>query len=155
LTGMARILRGNAVAALENVALWHERDISHSSVERVCLPDSCILTHFMLVETTNLIKNLLVYPENMARNLNCYGGVVFSQGVLLALVGKGLNREDAYAIVQSDAMAVWNTPDGDFRKLISSDPRVTAHLSPEEIDRCFDPTLHLKHLDEVFQRLSI
>lgn len=89
LTGMARILRGNAMAALENVALWHERDISHSSVERVAMPDSCILTHFMLVETTELIKNLLVYPENMARNMNVYGGVVFSQRVMLSLVEKG------------------------------------------------------------------
>jgi adenylosuccinate lyase len=90
LTGMARLLRGNAMAAMENVALWHERDISHSSVERVVIPDSCILTHFMLVETTGLIKNLLVYPENMARNMNVYGGVVFSQRVLLALVERGL-----------------------------------------------------------------
>ncbi len=155
LTGMARILRGNALAALENVALWHERDISHSSVERVCMPDSCIITHFMLVETTNLIKNLLIYPENMARNLNCYGGVVFSQSVLLALVGKGLNREDAYAIVQSNAHGAWNKPDGDFRKAVTNDPRVTQHLTPEEIDLCFDPNQHLKHLDEVFQRLSI
>jgi adenylosuccinate lyase len=155
LTGMARILRGNAIAALENVALWHERDISHSSVERVCMPDSCIITHFMLVETTNLIKNLLIYPENMARNLNCYGGVVFSQSVLLALVGKGLNREEAYAIVQANAMSVWNTLDGDFRKVVTSDPRITAHLTPAEIAHCFDPTQHLKHLDEIYQRLSI
>ena len=155
LTGMARILRGNAVAALENVALWHERDISHSSVERICMPDSCIITHFMLVETTQLIKNLLIYPENMARNLNCYGGVVFSQGVLLALVGKGMNREEAYSIVQENAMAVWNTTGGDFRALTSGDPRVTQHLSPTEIDHCFDPNQHLKHLDEVYQRLSI
>jgi adenylosuccinate lyase len=155
LTGMARILRGNAIAALENVALWHERDISHSSVERICMPDSCIITHFMLVETTNLVKNLLIYPENMARNLNCYGGVVFSQGVLLALVGKGLNREEAYSIVQSNAMAVWNVPGGDFHKLTASDPRVTAHLTPTEIEHCFDPTQHLKHLDEIYQRLSI
>jgi adenylosuccinate lyase len=109
----------------------------------------------MLVETTNLIKNLLIYPENMARNLNCYGGVVFSQSVLLALVGKGLSREESYAIVQSNAMSVWNTQDGDFRKVVSSDPRVTDYLTPAEIDRCFDPTQHLKHLDEIYQRLSI
>ena len=101
LTGCARIIRSNAMAALENVALWHERDISHSSVERVILPDSCILIHFMLVETTGLVKNLLVYPENMKRNLNIYGGVVFSQKVLLALVNKGVAREAAYEIVQS------------------------------------------------------
>jgi adenylosuccinate lyase len=155
LTGMARILRGNAIAALENIALWHERDISHSSVERVCLPDSCILAHFMVVETTQLIKNLSIYPENMERNLNCYGGVVFSQGVLLALVGKGLSREAAYDIVQSNAHAAWNRPEGNFRDGISKDDRVTQHLSPAEIDACFDPRRHLRHLEEVYQRLSI
>lgn len=155
LTGMARILRGNAMAALENVALWHERDISHSSVERVALPDSCILTHFMLVETTNLIKNLLVYPENMARNMNVYGGVVFSQRVMLSLVEKGLAREDAYAIVQSCAHTAWNTDDGNFRALIGQDERVTAHLSAAEIDDCFDPDHHLRNLDQVYQRLGI
>jgi adenylosuccinate lyase len=155
LTGMARILRGNAMAGLENVALWHERDISHSSVERVVMPDSCILTHFMLVETTGLVKNLLVYPDNMARNMNVYGGVVFSQRVLLALVGKGVSREDAYAIVQANAHTAWNTQDGDFRRLISNDEQVKAQLSPEEIDDCFDPNHHLRNLDEVYQRLCI
>jgi len=155
LTGCARILRGNAMAALENVALWHERDISHSSVERVILPDSCILTHFMLVETTNLVKNLLVYPDNMARNLNLYGGVVFSQRVLLALVDKGLSREDAYAIVQSCAHTAWNQEGGDFRQLITADERVTQQLSAAEIEACFDPAHHLRHLDEVYQRLCI
>lgn len=155
LTGMARILRGNAMATLENVALWHERDISHSSVERVVMPDSCILAHFMLVETTELVKNLLVYPENMARNMNVYGGVVFSQRVLLALVGKGVAREEAYAIVQSNAHTAWNTQDGNFRQLIASDERVKAHLSPEEVDDCFDPNHHLRNLDEVYQRLCI
>ncbi|MFB2879723.1 adenylosuccinate lyase [Floridanema aerugineum] len=155
LTGMARILRGNAVAALENVALWHERDISHSSVERMILPDSCTLTHFMLVETTDLVKHLLVYPENMARNMNVYGGVVFSQRVMLTLVEKGMKREEAYAIVQSCAHQAWNKPEGNFRELISSDPRVTERLSNEQIDECFDPQRHLKHLDQVYQRLSI
>jgi adenylosuccinate lyase len=155
LTGLARILRGNAMAALENVALWHERDISHSSVERVILPDSCILTHFMLVEITDLVKHLLVYPENMARNMNIYGGVVFSQGVLLALVEKGLSREVAYGIVQDCAHQAWNQEGGDFRQLISEDDRVTAHLSAMEIAACFDPDRHLRHLDQVYQRLGI
>ncbi len=155
ITGMARIVRGHAVAALENVALWHERDISHSSVERVVFPDACILTHFMLVEMTELIKNLLVYPENMKRNMNVYGGVVFSQRVLLTLVDKGLGREEAYAIVQSCAHTAWNKPDGDFHALIAQDSRVTAHLSPEEIEACFDPQHHLKNLDRVYQRLNI
>ena len=155
LTGMARILRGHAVAALENVALWHERDISHSSVERVILPDVCILTHFMLVEITDLVKNLLVYPENMKRNMNLYGGVVFSQRVLLTLVGKGMNREEAYSIVQSCAHEAWNKPEGDFHALIAKDARVTSQLTPEEIEACFDPQHHLKHLDEIYQRLGI
>ena len=155
LTGLARIIRGNAMAALENIALWHERDISHSSVERVILPDSCILMHFMLVEITQLVKQLLVYPENMQRNMNVYGGVVFSQRVLLALVDKGLSREDAYAIVQSCAHQAWNTPGGDFRALITADERVKQHLSTQELDACFDPNHHLRHLDEVYQRLCI
>lgn len=155
LTGMARVIRGNAVAALENVALWHERDISHSAVERVILPDSCILTHFMLVETTDLVKNLLVYPENMQRNMNLYGGVVFSQRVLLTLVEKGVSREEAYAIVQSCAHTAWNTLDGDFHALIAQDSRVTSVLSPDEIEACFDPKHHLKNLDVIYQRLNI
>ncbi|MBE9055485.1 adenylosuccinate lyase [Sphaerospermopsis sp. LEGE 08334] len=155
LTGMARLVRSHAGAALEDVALWHERDISHSSVERVILPDACILTHFMLHEITDLVTNLLVYPQNMERNLNCYGGVVFSQKVLLTLVDKGLSREEAYSIVQQNAHTAWNKPEGNFRDLISKDPRVTANLSAAEIDGCFDPQNHLRHLDQVYQRLGI
>ncbi len=155
LTGMARILRGNAIAALENVALWHERDISHSSVERVIFPDSCILTHFMLVETTKLIRKLLVYPENMKRNLNLYGGVVFSQRVLLTLVDKGINREDAYRIVQTNAHQAWNTPGGNFQKLIESDPQVTTKLTPEEIAECFNPDYQMRNIGKVYERLDI
>jgi adenylosuccinate lyase len=155
LTGIARLVRGYAVSALENVALWHERDISHSSVERVALPDACILTHFMLVETTDLVKNLLVYPENMTRNMNLYGGVVFSQRVMLTLVEKGLSREDAYAIVQSCAHTAWNQENGNFRALIEQNDRVTAALSPAEIAACFDANHHLKNLDQVYQRLGI
>jgi adenylosuccinate lyase len=155
LTGMARILRSHAIAALENVALWHERDISHSSVERLILPDVCILTHFMLVETADLIKHLLVYPENMARNMNCYGGVVFSQRVLLALVEKGMNREEAYAIVQENAHQAWNRREGNFHTSIAKDPRVAQYLSSEEVESCFDPQHHLRHLDEIYQRLNI
>ncbi|MDF5718647.1 MAG: adenylosuccinate lyase [Rhizonema sp. NSF051] len=155
LTGMARIIRSHAVAALENIALWHERDISHSSVERVILPDTCILTHFMLLDMTELMKNLLVYPENMKRNMNCYGGVVFSQKVLLALVSKGMSREESYAIVQESAHAAWNKPDGNFHDLISKDSRVTQKLSKAEIETCFDPQQQLGHLEEVYQRLGI
>lgn len=155
LTGMARIVRSHAVAALENVALWHERDISHSSVERVMLPDVCILTHFMLVEITDLVKKLLVYPENMKRNMNLYGGVVFSQRVLLTLVEKGMVREEAYRIVQSCAHEAWNKPEGNFHDLIAKNPQVTSKLTPKEIEACFDPQHHLQHLDEIYQRLGI
>lgn len=155
LTGIARIIRSHAVAALENVALWHERDISHSSVERVILPDSCILTHFMIKEMTELVKNLQVYPQNMERNMNVYGGVIFSQKVLLTLVEKGINREDAYKIVQSYAHQAWNTPNGNFHDLISNDTQVKELLSSEEIEDCFAPKHHLKHLDTIYQRLDI
>jgi adenylosuccinate lyase len=155
LTGMARMVRSYAVAAVENVALWHERDISHSSVERVMLPDACILTHFMLIEMTELVENLLVYPENMKRNMNCYGGVVFSQRVLLTLVEKGMGREEAYKLVQESAHTAWNKPEGNFHDLISQDPRVTERLSPEEIEACFNPKHHLQHLEQVYQRLGI
>jgi adenylosuccinate lyase len=155
LTGMARLVRSHAGAALENVALWHERDISHSSVERVMLPDACILTDFMLHEIIDLITNLLVYPQNMARNLNCYGGVVFSQRVLLALIDKGTRREEAYAIVQQNAHIAWNNPEGNFRHLITQDLRVREKLSDSEIDACFDAKQHLKYLDQVYERLGI
>ena len=155
LTGIARIIRGHAIAAIENIALWHERDISHSSVERVILPDACILTHFMLVETTDLVKNLLVYPDNMQRNLNCYGGVVFSQRVLLALVAKGMSREEAYAIVQKCAHTAWNKPNGDFKDLISNNVQVQNILTTDEIIECFNPQHHLRNLEHIYQRLSI
>jgi adenylosuccinate lyase len=155
LSGLARVVRGNAVAALENVALWHERDISHSSVERMILPDSCTVVHFMLHEMTELVKNWLVYPQNMERNMNLYGGVIFSQRLMLALVEKGMAREEAYAIVQSCAHTAWNQPNGNFHDLVTADTRVAAQLSPEDIEACFDPKYHLRHLDEVYQRLNI
>ena len=155
LTGIARIIRGYTVAALENVALWHERDISHSSVERVMLPDTCILTHFMLKEITNLVKNLLVYPDNMKRNMNVYGGVIFSQRVLLALVEKGMSREEAYKAVQKCAHEAWNKEDGDFHALICKDAQVTQYLAAEDIENCFDPQHHLQNLDTIYQRLGI
>jgi adenylosuccinate lyase len=155
LSGIARIIRGYTIAALENVALWHERDISHSSVERVMFPDTCILIHFMIKEITDLVKNLLVYPENMKRNMNVYGGVIFSQRVLLALVEKGLNREEAYKIVQECAHKAWNTEQGNFQELIVQDTQVKSVLSPQEIEACFDPQQHLKNLDLIYQRLAI
>lgn len=155
LTGMARILRSYTMTALENVALWHERDISHSSVERVILPDASILTHFMLVETCDLVKHLRVYPQNMLRNMNRYGGVIFSQRVLLALVEKGMNREVAYAIVQSCAHQAWNTENGDFYQNILQNAQVSELLSPSEIELCFNPQHYLRNLDQIYQRLDI
>jgi adenylosuccinate lyase len=155
LTGLARLIRGYAMTALENVALWHERDISHSSAERVMLPDALILMHFMLVETTDLVQNLLVYPDNMQRNMNLYGGVIFSQRVLLTLVEKGMGREDAYAIVQGNAHQAWNQAGGDFRKLISEDAQVQTYLSEADIEECFNPQHHLQNLDVIYQRLGI
>lgn len=155
LTGLARVVRGYAMTGLENVALWHERDISHSSAERVVIPDAAILTHFMLVEITDLVKHLQVYPENMKRNMNLYGGVIFSQSVLLALVDKGMVREDAYAIVQTLAHQAWNKEGGDFKAALSQDPQVQKRLSAEELDHCFDPNRHLQNLDQIYQRLDI
>lgn len=155
ITGLARVVRGYAVAALENVALWHERDISHSSVERMMLPDASTVTHFMVVELTDLIQNLLVYPDNMRRNMNCYGGVIFSQRILLALIEKGMSREAAYAQVQQAAHQAWNQEGGNFRSLVESDETIATYLSPAEIQMCFDPELHLQHLETIYQRLSI
>ncbi|PSP18702.1 MAG: adenylosuccinate lyase [Cyanobacteria bacterium QS_8_64_29] len=155
LTGLARVLRGHATAALENVPLWHERDISHSSVERIALPESCIYLHFMLNEMAELVKGLLVYPQNMQRNLNAYGGAIFSQQVLLKLVEKGMSREAAYDAVQACAHQAWNHPQGDFRAAIGRDERITSQLSAEEIEACFDPQQHLKHLEAIYQRLGI
>ena len=155
ITGLARVVRGYAVAALENMALWHERDISHSSVERMMLPDTSTVTHFMVVELTDLVKNLLVYPENMRRNMHCYGGVIFSQRVLLALVEKGMSREAAYTQVQQAAHQAWNQDGGDFRALVEADPEIQAHLNPDELASCFNPELHLKHLETIYQRLGI
>lgn len=155
LTGLARVVRGYAMTGLENVALWHERDISHSSAERVIVPDAAILTHFMLVEITDLVKHLQVYPENMKRNMNLYGGVIFSQSVLLALVDKGMVREEAYAIVQTHAHQAWNKEGGNFKAALSQDPQVQKLLSAEELDHCFDPSRHLQNLDQVYQRLDI
>ncbi len=155
ISGLARVLRSYTVAALENVALWHERDISHSSVERMMLPDCSVTLHFMLREMTEVVKGLGVYPENMARNLNVYGGVVFSQRVLLALVESGLSREDAYRIVQVHAHSAWNREGGDFRANLEGDAEVTARLSGEELAACFATDLHRANLDVIWERLGI
>jgi adenylosuccinate lyase len=155
ISGLARVLRSYTIAALENVALWHERDISHSSVERMMLPDCSCTLHFMLREMTEVVKGLGVYPENMSRNLNVYGGVVFSQRVLLALVESGLSREDAYRIVQRHAHEAWNREGGDFRANLSADPEVSARLNPAQLDACFSTELHRAQLDVIWERLGI
>jgi len=154
ISGLARLLRGNALAAMENVALWHERDISHSSVERVIIPDSTITLDYMLYKFTALVKNLLVYPENMRRNLERTRGLLFSQRVLLALVEKGLSRERAYELVQRNAMRCWRE-ETDFKTLLAADPEITAHLSAQELDALFDYGYHLKHVDDIYRRFGL
>ncbi len=155
ISGLARVLRGYTIAALENMALWHERDISHSSVERMMLPDCSVTLHFMLREMGAVVKGLGVYPENMARNLHVYGGVVFSQRVLLALVESGMSREEAYRVVQRHAHSAWNTRGGDFRANLEGDPEVTSRLAPESLAACFATDLHQAHLDVIWRRLGI
>lgn len=155
ITGLARVLRGNALAALENIPLWHERDISHSSVERIIFPDSTILLDYMLHRFTGIMSDLVVYPENMRRNMDCFGGVIYSQQVLLKMVERGMTREQAYQLVQSNAMDAWNRAGGDFRANLLKDTNVTDVLSKNEIEECFNPTYYLKNLDKVFERLDI
>ncbi|MEB3243966.1 MAG: adenylosuccinate lyase [Cyanobacteriota bacterium] len=155
ISGLARVLRGYTVAALEDMALWHERDISHSSVERMMLPDCSVTLHFMLREMTEVVRGLGVYPDNMTRNMNVFGGVVFSQRVLLELVAAGLSREAAYALVQRHAHAAWNTAGGDFRSNLAADPEVMAHLSPEQLAACFATEPHRAQLSVIYDRLGI
>jgi adenylosuccinate lyase len=150
--GLARVVRGNVVPAIENNALWHERDISHSSVERVILPDSCILTDYLLAKTEWLVDGLVVHSERMLENLHALRGVIYSGQVLLELTRKGVTREDAYAMVQPLAMRVWDE-DKDFRELVASDPSVGEHLSPGEIDRVFDLKTQLRNVDRIFERV--
>ena len=152
LCGLARVIRANSLAALENVALWHERDISHSSVERIIIPDSTILLDYMLVRLTQLLKNLVVYPERMLKNLNLTGGLVYSQRVLLALVDRGMERKAAYEAVQRNAMEAWEWQ-GDFCDLVSQDPLISKTLTPAEIKACFEPEWYVRHLDEVYRRV--
>jgi adenylosuccinate lyase len=152
LTGLARLVRGMALPAMENVALWHERDISHSSVERMIGPDATVTLDFALARLANVVENLVVYPENMQKNLDRLGGLVHSQRVLLALTQKGVSREDAYAMVQRNAMPVWRG-EGDFRDLLGKDPDVSAKLSPGELDELFDLSYHFKHVDAIFRRV--
>ncbi|NLJ76828.1 MAG: adenylosuccinate lyase [Peptococcaceae bacterium] len=155
ISGMARLLRGNALAAMENVPLWNERDISHSSVERVIVPDSTIIIDYMLARFTDMISNLLVYPENMMHNLDRTHGLIFSQRILLTLVEeKGLSREQAYELVQRNAMKTWRTGK-DFRDLLAADSELAELLSPGEINELFDYNYHLRNVDQIYKRFGL
>ena len=150
--GLARVVRANAQAAFEDVALWHERDISHSSVERVILPDSTILADYLLTRPPSLVDRLLVYPERMRRNLEMTRGLVFSGQVLLDLAAAGMLREDAYRIVQGHAMRAWEE-EGDFRAAIEADPEIRAVLTPERIAEAFSLERQLRNVDRIFERV--
>ncbi|EAD9169997.1 adenylosuccinate lyase [Listeria monocytogenes] len=153
-TGLARVIRGHMVTAYENVPLWHERDISHSSAERIILPDSTILLDYILNRFGNIVKNLTVFPENMKRNMDRTLGLIYSQRVLLALIDKGLAREAAYDVVQPRAMEAWEKQ-VPFRELVEQDATITENLSAEEIADCFDYNHHLKNVDLIFDRLGL
>jgi adenylosuccinate lyase len=152
-SGLARVVRGYLIPALENIATWHERDLSNSSVERIILPDASILVDWMLWKLTDILEHLAVFPENMKRNMEKFGGLVFSEHVMLALVSKGLSREQAYKLVQRNAAKAWEG--ADFQQSLKQDEEVRRVLSEEEIDRCFDLQHHLRYLDVTFQRLGL
>jgi adenylosuccinate lyase len=152
--GLSRLVRGHAVTAMENVALWHERDISHSSNERITLPDSCILLNYLFHLFKYIMKDLRVYPENMKRNLDITKGLVFSQRVMIALIDKGLSRQQAYEIVQRNAMKAWQARIS-FLDLLSKDAELKKHLSKKELEGIFDYNFFLRHVDEIFQRLKL
>ena len=152
ITGLARILRGNSLSAMENVALWHERDISHSSVERITVPDSCIALDYMLDQMIKLIANLIIYPDNMLKNLNLTRGLIFSQTVLLKLISNGLTREDAYKIVQTAAMQVWNDKAKNLKDELIKSEEVLSHVSKKDIEELFDTTRILSNINYIFNR---
>jgi len=152
LTGLARVVRSSVMPALENISLWHERDISHSSVERFISPDATITMDFALNRLNNVIENMVVYPDNMMKNLEKFNGLVFSQRVLLSLTQKDISREDSYLMVQRNSMKVWNG-EGTFYELIKKDEEICSILSDDEIDDIFDLNYHLKHIEEIFQRV--
>lgn len=154
MVGMSRLMRGYMVTAYENVALWHERDISHSSAERVILPDATITLNYMLNRFGNIVKNLTVFPENMKRNMGRTFGLIYSQRILLALIDKGLVREEAYDTVQPLAMQAWDEQ-VQFRTLVDASEKITSYLTKEELDECFDYNYHLQHVDMIFERLGL
>ena len=152
--GLARLVRGNALTSMENIALWHERDISHSSTERIILPDSCLVLDYVLNIFTSVMKGLQVYPENMRHNLEITQGLVFSQRVLIALIDKGLSRQKAYELVQRNAMKAWKQK-ASFLNLLKADAEITAQLSESELELLFDYSYFLNHVDKVFKRLGL
>ena len=152
LSGLARLVRSYSIASLENIPLWHERDISHSSVERVIAPDATILIDYMLSRFTSIVKNLLVYPDHMKANLEKMGGLIFSEALLLLLTRKGLSREEAYGIVQRNAMKVWERG-GDFRTILSQDEAIQRLVKPEDLEEAFDARAPLKHIDVIYRRV--
>ena len=154
ISGLARLVRSNSVAAMENMALWHERDISHSSVERVIGPDSTILADFMLHRLTGIVKGLVVYPERMAENISRTKGLIFSQQVLLRLAEKGLDRQKAYGMVQRNALKAWEEV-RDFKRLLLEDQEIRSHMSEEEIEEIFSLDYHLKYVDQIFERVFV
>ncbi len=155
ISGLSRVLRSYVIAALENVALWHERDISHSSTERMMFPDTSITLHFMLREMSEVIQGLEVYAKNMVHNMNIYGGVVFSQRVLLALVENGMQREEAYKLVQKHAHDAWNTESGNFQANLNSDKIIKEVISAEQLNSCFSTEIQQSNLDIIWKRLDI
>ncbi len=155
LCGLARVVRGNAQVALENIALWHERDISHSSAERIILPDTTILIDYMLQRFNNTVEKLTVYPDNMLKNMNMYGGIIFSQRVLIALTEKGLSRENAYELVQKNAFAAFNKEGGNFKKQVLNDSNLSKTLTPQEIEECFSADYFLRNIGEIYSRFGV
>lgn len=155
LTGLARLVRSYVTPALENAVLWHERDISHSSVERVMFPDVFILMHYMLNRFNGVMRDLVVHADNMRANMNRFGGIIFSQRVLLKLVDTGMSREDAYRLTQKNAHAAWNVAGGDFRANLLADPEVCKALSVAEIEACFDVADYLRNVPAIYQRFGL
>jgi len=154
ISGMARLMRGYALTAMENIALWHERDISHSSTERIIFPDSCLILDYVLATFTSIIEGLHVYPRRMTKNLDITRGLLFSQRVMLALIDKGLSRKKAYEIVQRNAMKTWKG-NKKFHSFLEADPEVTGILTPDEINNLFDVQYYLRYVDEIFNRLGL
>ena len=152
LTGLARVVRSSVIPALENISLWHERDISHSSVERFIGPDATVTLDFALNRLNNVIENMIVYPENMMKNLEKFNGLVFSQRVLLSLTQKNISREDSYSMVQRNSMKVWNE-EGSFYDLIKADEEISSILSEDEIEDIFDLNYHLRQVETIFSRV--